>query len=71
MLPLFFLQWFTCAGVTAALVSYWGQTSNVLCVIIYITAATCGAIVGVYSALDSDDKHRVCITVLNDLSRIL
>ncbi|XP_022645239.1 sorting nexin-25-like isoform X2 [Varroa destructor] len=52
------VKWFTCAGVTAALVSYWGQTSNVLCVIIYITAATCGAIVGVYSALDSDDKHR-------------
>lgn len=53
------LQLLTCAGVTAALVSYWGQTSNVICVIIYITAATCGALVGAYSVLDSDDQPKV------------
>ena len=54
-------QCFACVGVTAVLVSYWGQSSNVLCVLMYITAATCGALAGAYSVLGSDDRRQVSV----------
>ncbi|OQR78149.1 sorting nexin-25-like, partial [Tropilaelaps mercedesae] len=53
------VKWLTVAGLTAAVVSYWGQMSNVLYVLVYLTAATCGAVVGAYSILESSDGRKV------------